>query len=49
MESDLLKKYKRIKYTKLITAIIIDLIGNASYLIPVLGEVGDVGWRCFFC
>lgn len=44
MKNELIKKYKRIKYTKLIAAIIIDLIGSTSYLLPVLGEVGDIVW-----
>jgi hypothetical protein len=44
LKKELIKKYKRIKYTKLIAAIIIDLIGNASYFLPVVGEGADIVW-----
>jgi len=44
MREKLYSKYKKIKYTKLVAALTIDMIGNASYVIPVLGEVGDVFW-----
>ncbi|MDA3846777.1 MAG: hypothetical protein PF505_09605 [Vallitaleaceae bacterium] len=44
MKNELIKKYKRIKYTKLVISIIIDLIGNASYLFPVIGGIVDIPW-----
>eukprot|EP00242_Pyramimonas_sp_CCMP2087_P013941 CAMPEP_0198210120 /NCGR_PEP_ID=MMETSP1445-20131203/19486_1 /TAXON_ID=36898 /ORGANISM="Pyramimonas sp., Strain CCMP2087" /LENGTH=141 /DNA_ID=CAMNT_0043884091 /DNA_START=279 /DNA_END=704 /DNA_ORIENTATION=+ len=31
-------------YIKLFLCVVIDLIGSSSYLLPVLGEVGDIGW-----
>lgn len=38
------KKYNRVKYTKLVFSIIIDVIGYVSYTIPALGEFVDVIW-----
>ena len=32
------------KLKKLALSILIDLIGVATYLVPVVGEAGDVGW-----
>jgi len=47
LKEELLKKFKRTKYLKLICAVIIDLFGNASYLIPAIGESGDLLWGLF--
>lgn len=33
-----------IKYTKLVIALFIDLVGTASYLLPALGEFSDLIW-----
>jgi len=44
MNSELLKKYKRVKYSKLIAAIIIDFVGFAASIIPVVGDSFDIGW-----
>jgi len=44
MYNDLLKKYNRIKYFKLFSAIMIDLVGIVSYVLPVVGEGGDLVW-----
>lgn len=44
MQNEILKKYNKIKYFKLILAVIIDLVGIVTYLIPVLGESGDLVW-----
>jgi len=44
MKAELKKRYKRIKYTKLIVSIAVDFIGNATYLIPGIGEGVDVIW-----
>ena len=44
MKDKILKKYNKIKYLKLILAVMIDLIGVTTYLIPGLGEGGDFVW-----
>jgi len=44
MRNELLKKYKKTKYFKLILAIIIDLVGAATYIVPAIGESGDLVW-----
>lgn len=41
---ELKKQYKRKKLIKLIASIAVDLIGNATYMLPVLGEGADVLW-----
>lgn len=37
-----MSKYKQTKSTHLIISILIDLLGMASYLVPVFGELVDV-------
>lgn len=37
-------RYNKIKYLKLIFAIIIDIVGYASYAIPGFGDGGDIIW-----
>lgn len=44
MREKLIKKYNQIKYFKLISAIVIDLGGLATYVLPVFGEGGDFVW-----
>jgi hypothetical protein len=44
MKNEILKKYHKKRIFKLISAVIIDLVGFASYLMPVLGESGDLVW-----
>lgn len=44
MKAELKRRYRRIKFIKLIASIAVDLIGNATYLIPVIGEWGDMVW-----
>jgi hypothetical protein len=44
MTNELLKKYNRTKYLKLLSAIVIDIVGLLSYSIPVFGESGDMIW-----
>ncbi len=44
MNNELLKQYNRTKNIKLVSSIIVDLIGLLSYLIPNIGEMGDVVW-----
>jgi hypothetical protein len=44
MNNDLLRKYNRIKNLKLTAAVIIDLIGFGTYVIPGAGEGGDLAW-----
>lgn len=44
MYDDLLRKYNQIKNFKLICAIMIDLVGIASFFLPVVGESGDLAW-----
>ena len=44
MTGERLSRYNRIKYLKLILAIIIDGVGCASYAIPALAEGGDIIW-----
>lgn len=39
-----MKKYNKIKYTKLALSILIDFIGYLSYVLPGLGEFGDIIW-----
>lgn len=41
---EILKKFNRTKNLKLISAIIIDLVGLASYAFPAIGEFGDLVW-----
>lgn len=38
------KKFNTSMYTKLVIAILIDIIGYVSYLVPVLAEVTDIIW-----
>lgn len=42
--NDLLKKFNQIKTFKLIAAVIIDLIGLTTYLLPGAAEGGDLVW-----
>lgn len=44
MNSELLKKYNRVKYSKLIAAIMIDFVGFAASIIPVVGDSFDICW-----
>ncbi len=44
MNEFLMKKYNKIKYTKLALSILIDSIGYLSYILPALGEFGDIIW-----
>lgn len=44
MNNDLLKKYNQIKNFKLTCAIMIDLIGMATFFVPLVGEAGDLVW-----
>ena len=44
MNEFLMKKYNKIKYTKLALSILIDIIGYLSYILPALGEFGDIIW-----
>lgn len=44
MTNELLKKYNRTKYFKLISVIVVDLVGFSSYIIPVFGEGVDMIW-----
>ena len=44
MNELLMKKYNKIKYTKLALSILIDFIGYLSYVLPGLGEFGDIIW-----
>ena len=44
MDSMQFEKYRKTKYRKLAVAIAIDLIGNSSYFLPVLGDIGDGVW-----
>ncbi len=44
MKSELLKQYNKTKQFKLITAIIIDILGFLSTFIPAAGGIGDVIW-----
>lgn len=43
-DRNLLSKFSREKYLKLVGCIIIDGIGYLSYLLPVFGEISDVIW-----
>ena len=43
-KDELLKNYKTLKYTKLAASLLLDAAGMASYLIPGLGESGDLVW-----
>lgn len=43
-QNELLNKFGRIKYFKLFSAIIIDLVGLATYMVPAVGESGDWIW-----
>lgn len=44
VNSDPLIKYNKIKNLKLLSAIIIDLAGMASYFFPVVGGSVDLAW-----
>lgn len=44
MNSEVLQKYNKTKYIKLILAIIIDLVGFISYIFPAIGESLDFVW-----
>jgi hypothetical protein len=44
MEKDILSRYNKIKRLKLIAAIVIDLVGFASYLVPVIGPLSNLIW-----
>lgn len=44
MKEALKQRYNKIKYIKLLASIVIDLIGNATYFLPVVGEGGDLVW-----
>ena len=44
MNNESLKRYNKTKKIKLISAIIIDLVGLSSYFIPVVGESLDWVW-----
>lgn len=44
MKNELLKQYNKTKQFKLITAIIIDIVGFLSTFIPVAGGMGDMIW-----
>lgn len=44
MKEKILKKYYKKKRKKFISAVIIDIIGLLSFIIPSLGEWGDVIW-----
>lgn len=41
---ELKKQYRRKKLVKLLLSIGVDLIGNATYMLPVLGEGADLIW-----
>ena len=43
-ESRTLESYRSRKYAKLALAIALDLIGMTTFLVPGLGELGDVVW-----
>lgn len=44
MNNDLLRKYNQIKNLKLVAAVIIDLVGLTTYVIPGAAEGGDMVW-----
>jgi len=44
MENDLLRKYNQIKNLKLMAAVIIDLVGLTTYVIPGAAEGSDMAW-----
>jgi len=44
MKNELLKQYNKTKQIKLISAIIIDIVGFLSAFIPVAGGIGDMIW-----
>lgn len=44
MKSEILKKYNKMKTMKLISALLIDLLGLTTYFLPVIGESGDWVW-----
>ncbi len=44
MENELLKKYNRIKNLKLVAAVVIDLVGLTTYVVPGAAEGGDMVW-----
>jgi len=43
-KNKLITKYNKIKRNKLIGAIIIDLVGILSFLLPIVWETGDMLW-----
>jgi hypothetical protein len=44
MENERLKKYNRIKKLKLVAAVIIDLVGLTTYVVPGAAEGIDMVW-----
>ena len=46
-EERIQRKFRRQKYTKLGLSVLMDLIGVATYAIPVLGESFDLYWAPF--
>ena len=42
--TELIKKFNRIKYTKLAISLLVDAAGAATYFIPGLGESADLIW-----
>ncbi|MCK8059989.1 MULTISPECIES: hypothetical protein [unclassified Fusibacter] len=38
------KKFNTSMYTKLVVAILIDILGYVSYLVPFLAEISDIIW-----
>lgn len=44
MENELLKKFNRIKNLKLVAAVIIDVVGLTTYVVPGAAEGGDMVW-----
>lgn len=44
MTNELIRRFNKIKMIKLLAAIMIDLIGLATYFLPVFGEIGDLVW-----
>lgn len=36
--------YQQTKYGKLAAAVVIDLVGMLTYLMPAIGEIGDIAW-----
>lgn len=44
MQNELIKKFNRIKNLKLVAAVIIDLVGLTTYVVPGAAEGGDMAW-----